>query len=81
MIRQIIGGAPSVASHEGMIAGEEVIVVKGPLRGIKGVYIGVEGGSQMIVSFPLLRRAVNIKIDPDWIEKRDDRVLMALQST
>ena len=80
MIRQIIGGASSVVSHEGMIAGEEVIVVKGPLRGIKGVYIGAEGGGQLIVSFPLLRRAVNIKIDPDWIEKFDDRGLMALQS-
>lgn len=71
MIRQIISGASSVTSHEGMIAGEEVIVVKGPLRGIKGVYIGADGGNQIIVSFPLLRRAVNIKIDPDCIEKLD----------
>lgn len=76
MIRQITSGASSVASHEGMIAGEEVMVVRGPLRGIKGVYISADGGSQIIVSFPLLRRAVNIKIDPDWIEKSNDGVLM-----
>jgi transcription antitermination factor NusG len=79
-IRQIISGASSVMSHEGMIAGEEVIVVKGPLRGIKGAYVGSDGGSQMIVSFPLLRRAVNIKIDPDCIEKLNDGVLTTSQS-
>ena len=69
MIRQIKDGAPAVVPYEGIVAGEAVIVVKGPLRGLQGVYVDTHPAGQLIVSFPMLCRSVNIRIDRDWVAK------------
>jgi transcription antitermination factor NusG len=47
---------------------DEVVVTQGPLRGVKGVYIGTHRSGQLIVSFPLLQRSINIRVDPAWIK-------------
>lgn len=49
--------------------GDEVMIVRGPLRGIKGVYIETRGaGETLVVSFALLKRSLKIQLESDWIQ-------------
>lgn len=69
IIRKIIDGARSVSAQRSMVVGQSVIVVKGPLRGLKGIYTGTDKSGHMSVSFPLLCRAVNIRIDRESLSE------------
>jgi transcription antitermination factor NusG len=47
--------------------GDQVCICVGPLRGLVGVLQSVKGKSTLVVSVPLLHRAVAIEMHADWI--------------
>jgi len=51
----------------GMIAGSLVLVERGPLAGVEGVVLDVNRKSRLIVSVPLLQRAVAVEIEREWV--------------
>jgi transcription antitermination factor NusG len=46
--------------------GSKVVIEKGPLAGIEGITLNVDKGYRLIVSIPLLQRAVSVEIDREW---------------
>ena len=50
-----------------LVAGEEVMMSDGPLKGITGTLMEVRKGLRLVVSVELLRRSVLVEIDRDWV--------------
>jgi len=48
-------------------AGSRVLVERGPLAGVEGIVLSVEKEYRLVVSIPLLQRAVAVKLEPDWV--------------
>jgi transcription antitermination factor NusG len=67
-IRLMIDSGSHMAPHPFLRRGDEVLVTKGPLRGLKGVYLETDAANYLIVSFPLLQRSISIRVHSDWIE-------------
>lgn len=63
MIRSDLGVAP----HEALFAGQEVCIDRGPLQGIRGTLVGNKANYRLVISIPLLQRAVSAEIDMDWV--------------
>jgi transcription antitermination factor NusG len=47
--------------------GDRTRVEHGPLRGIEGVVLEVKNRQRLVVSIPLLQRAVAVEIDASWV--------------
>lgn len=58
------GAAP--ASLPELLIGQAVRVIAGPLAGVEGV-LQSRSGNRLVVTVPLLRRAVAVKIDPESV--------------
>lgn len=55
--------------------GDQVCICAGPLRGLVGVLQSVKGESTLIVSVSLLRRAVAVELEADWVTAEEPRPL------
>jgi transcription antitermination factor NusG len=51
----------------GLIAGTPVWIERGPLSGIEGIVLDVNKKYRLIVSVPLLQRAVAVEIEREWV--------------
>jgi transcription antitermination factor NusG len=51
----------------GLCAGSVVLIERGPLAGVEGVVLDVNKKYRLIVSVPLLQRAVAVEVERDWI--------------
>jgi transcription termination/antitermination protein NusG len=68
-IRIIASSNIPIAPFPFLSSGDEVVVVRGPLCGIRGVYMGAHPSKDsLVVSFALLRRSIKIQVEPDCIE-------------
>jgi transcription antitermination factor NusG len=47
--------------------GQEVRIEDGPLRGIEGVVLAAKDRHRLVVSIPLLQRAVAVEIEASWV--------------
>jgi len=74
-IRTIVAKCAHISSCEFLSAGDDVHLIDGPLRGLKGVYFRKEK-SDLIVSFPLLRRAISIRVPPTWVGSAGGRAIL-----
>jgi transcription antitermination factor NusG len=52
-------------------AGKEVTISDGPLRGIRGLLLEVDGRDKLVVSVQILQRSVAVTIPRDWIKPVD----------
>jgi transcription antitermination factor NusG len=50
-----------------LITGSPVLIEQGPLAGVEGIVLEVNKKYRLIVSVPLLQRAVAVEIDREWI--------------
>jgi len=48
-------------------AGERVRIEVGPLSGAEGIVLQSRNGRRLVVSVPLLQRAVAVELDPGWV--------------
>jgi len=51
----------------GLTAGNLVLIEHGPLTGVEGVVLDVNKKYRLIVSVPLLQRAVAVEIEREWV--------------
>jgi transcriptional antiterminator NusG len=47
--------------------GQRVRIELGPLQGIEGIVLAVKNHQRLVVSIPLLQRAVAVELDSNWI--------------
>jgi transcription antitermination factor NusG len=59
--------------------GEEVEITRGPLTGVRGIFVKIKTNFRLVVSVTLLRRSVAVEIDGDWAcpIPRNGRVITA----
>jgi transcriptional antiterminator RfaH len=69
MIRTVITSKAEVRSVSSFVAGQQVVITGGPLRGVKGTFTKGFKGGQLIVSFPLLNRSLAVKVPSEWVEQ------------
>lgn len=73
-IQRVIKNGQSVESVERMIVpGERVVVVSGPLTGLRGIVLRVKNTWHLVVSITLLQRGVKTEILRDAIESLENR--------
>jgi transcription antitermination factor NusG len=62
----LLSGLPAMP-WPGLSAGSPVLIEHGPLAGVEGVVLEVNKKYRLIVSVPLLQRAVAVEIERDWV--------------
>ena len=66
-VRAVVrSGLPSMP-WPGLIAGTPVLIEHGPLAGMEGIVLDVNKKYRLIVSVPLLQRAVAVEIEREWV--------------
>lgn len=66
-VRRICESRLSAAPWLDPVAGQRVIIVRGPLRGIEGTFVRMKDECRLIVSISLLKRSVSTELDFDWV--------------
>lgn len=66
-IETMIRSDLNVAPHETFFAGQEVTIDRGPLEGLSGTLVATKPNYRLVVSIPLLQRAVSAEVDLDWV--------------
>jgi len=51
----------------GLSVGTPVLIERGPLAGVEGIILNVNKKCRLIVSVPLLQRAVSVEIEREWV--------------
>src|SRR5262249_39330082 len=54
-------------------AGDRVRVEKGPLAGVEGILVEIRKNCRLVVSITLLKRAVAVEIESEWVTPIDRR--------
>jgi transcription antitermination factor NusG len=73
-IRQLIDSQLQLSPQPFLVCGEEVLVTQGPLRGITGTYKGTGTSGHLLVSFPLLKRCINVDVQSNWVAPASSNV-------
>jgi transcriptional antiterminator NusG len=66
-VRKICESPLSAAPWLDPVAGQRVIIVRGPLRGVEGTFVRMKDQCRLVVSISLLRRSVSTELDLDWV--------------
>ena len=53
--------------------GDRVRVEFGPLQGVEGIFLAERNSSRLVVSIDILKRAVAVEVDRDWVLPLSDR--------
>ena len=61
-----LDAAPFLA-HDAVAIGQAVSIEQGPLRGVTGILIETKPNCRLVVSIPLLQRAVSAEVDLDCV--------------
>lgn len=67
-IEAMIQSDRNVAPHAAVAVGQEVSIERGPLRGLTGTLVESKPNYRLVVSIPLLQRAVSAEVDLDWVQ-------------
>jgi transcription termination/antitermination protein NusG len=66
-IEKMIQADLNAAPQECFCAGQEVAIASGPLEGLQGTLIASKPNYRLVVSIPLLQRAVSAEVDLGWV--------------
>jgi transcription antitermination factor NusG len=59
-------GVPAIPWTE-IVAGQRLMIVRGPLKGIEGILVSVKDQYRLVVSISILQRSVSAELQRDWI--------------
>jgi transcription termination/antitermination protein NusG len=68
-IRVMVASQVPIHSVSCFSTGEPIVLVDGPLRGVRGRFIHTKKGGHLTVSLPLLRRSLAVTVLSDWIAR------------
>jgi transcription antitermination factor NusG len=66
-IRMVILSGVAALPWPRLVAGDKVLIERGPLAGLEGVALNAAKKHRLVVSVPLLQRSIAVEIDRDWI--------------
>jgi transcription antitermination factor NusG len=66
-IRAVIRSGLPAQPWPCLTAGSRVRVEHGPLAGVEGIVLSLEKECKLVVSIPLLQRAVAVKLEREWV--------------
>lgn len=66
-IETMIQSDLNVAPYDPLVEGERVAIERGPLRGICGTLIANKPNYRLVLSIPLLQRAVSAEVEMEWV--------------
>lgn len=66
-VRAMVDSGLDVKPCKTLLAGDPVVILEGPLRGVSGTFVEDHGRSRFIVSVGLLQRSVSVEIDGRWV--------------
>jgi transcriptional antiterminator NusG len=66
-IRSICAAGVPAYPWDNVIAGQRLMIVRGPLKGVEGTLISVRDQYRLVVSISLLQRSVSTELQRDWI--------------
>jgi transcription antitermination factor NusG len=62
-VRRLVADGAGVGPLPFCTAGQVVEVVRGPLAGLRGIYLRAKSESRLVISLPLLQRSVSTEIE------------------
>ena len=65
-VHTVIRSGLAVTPWPGLTVGSKVLIERGPLVGLEGIAVNVEGQCRLVVSVHLLQRAISVEIDRRW---------------
>jgi transcriptional antiterminator NusG len=68
-IRQTIASGQYVLPLTDFVPGTNVVIVDGPLRGVRGVVLRLHEKRFLVVSLSLLGRSVAVEMNPSWVRR------------
>ena len=66
-IKLAIDGGYQLTPTEYFIAGNEVEVIEGPMKGVKGIIVQLKGKDRLIIKIDAIQQALSINIDSRFI--------------
>ncbi len=67
-IRRLLQSGVQYDPYPYLFEGREVVVVRGPLEGIRGKIVGRRGDFRLVLSVDLIRRSVSVEVDAGDVE-------------
>jgi transcription antitermination factor NusG len=73
---EIAGLQQAVACGQGLVplatfvAGAGVVITQGPLRGVRGVVVGMDAKQYIVISITMLGRCVAVELRPEWVRSQ-----------
>jgi len=67
-IKLAIVGGYQLTPTEYFIAGNEVEVIEGPMRGVKGIVVQLKGKDRLVIKIDAIQQALSIDIDSRFIK-------------
>lgn len=68
-IRRILREGEHIEACDPMAAGDWVLIVRGPLTGIRGKLIEIQGGSRLVVTVPSINQALRFSVKRSEVER------------
>lgn len=66
-IQRILVSQLPAEPYAGLVKGDAVTMIEGPLKGLTGMLTEVRRGLRLVVSVDMLCRSVLVEIDRDWV--------------
>lgn len=70
-IKQITDSSLLYEAVDPIGVGENVVIVAGPLRGLKGRCLRRKGSCRLVLGVTIVDRAVSVEIDDDWAQRAE----------
>jgi transcription antitermination factor NusG len=67
-IRRLLQSGLEYDPYPYLFEGREVVVVRGPLEGVRGKIVGRRGDFRLVLSVDLIRRSVSLEVDACDVE-------------
>ena len=65
-IRLVVSSSLDTEPYAGLVEGQRVMIIDGPLRGVAGTLIEIRKKLRFVVSVDLLQRSVLVEIEREW---------------
>lgn len=66
-VKAVVKSGLPVLPWPSLTVGAKVAIERGPLAGVEGVILNADKGCRLVVSIPILQRAVSVEIDRHWV--------------
>lgn len=67
-VKRLLDAKVEYDPYKHLVKGTEVLVVNGPLRGVRGRILKRKSGHRLIISIDIIKRSVSVVVDPADLE-------------